>query len=219
MMFEKLMETEFAQKIQAPTAEQVKAYYDENLQQFSEPEKIHAKHILIKPEDGNDPNQAKLRAKAKAQEILGQIKAGADFNDLAKQHSACPSGKGGGDLGVQPKGTFVPEFEKAAYALKPGQLSDVVETGFGFHIIKLIEHTDANMMPFDKAKEKIIQILTNNQKEQIVIDYIQKMRAEADVKFANEVDKPEISAKETAKPARKPEQSRQNADSNSPKKD
>ena len=219
MMFEKLMETEFAQKIQAPTAEQVKAYYDENLQQFNEPEKIHAKHILIKPEDGNDPNQAKLRAKAKAQEILGQIKAGADFNDLAKQHSACPSGKGGGDLGMQPKGTFVPEFEKAAYALKPGQVSDVVETSFGFHIIKLIEHTDANMMPFDKAKEKIIQILTNNQKEQIVVDYIQKMRAEADVKFINEADKPEISPEKTARPVRKPEQSRQNSDSNSPKKD
>ena len=219
LMFEKLVETEFAQKIQTPTTEQTKAYYDENLQQFSEPEKIHAKHILIKSEDGNDPNQAKLRAKAKVQEILEQIKAGGNFEELAKQYSACPSGKGGGDLGMQPKGTFVPEFEKAAYALKPGQVSDVIETGFGFHIIKLMEHSDANTMSFEQAKEKIIQILTDKQKEQIVVDYIQKMKAEADIKFVNEADKIEINPEKTAKPSRRPEQNQQSSDNNSPKKD
>ena len=219
MMFEKLMEAEFAQKLQKPTIEQAKAYYDENPQEFNKPEKIHAKHILIKPEDGNDPNQAKLRAKAKAQEILGQIKAGGDFEELAKQHSACPSGKGGGDLGMQPKGSFVPEFEKAAYALKPGQVSDIVETSFGFHIIKLIEHADADTLSFEKAKEQIIQLLTGNQKEQIVIDYIQKMKAEADIKFVNEADKPEINPEKTARPTRKPEQNRQSSDNNSSKKD
>ena len=219
LMFEKLIETEFAQKLQKPTVEQAKTYYNENLQQFIEPEKIHAKHILIKPEDGNDPNQAKLQAKAKAQEILEKVKAGGDFEELAKQYSGCPSGKNGGELGMQPKGTFVPEFEKAAYALKPGQVSDIVETNFGFHIIKLIEHTDANTLSFEQAKEKIIQTLTDKQKERIVVDYIQKMKTEADIKFANEADKVEINPEKTARPSRRAEQNQQSSDNNSPKKD
>ena len=219
LMFEKLIETEFAQKLQKPTVEQAKTYYNENLQQFSEPEKIHAKHILIKPEDGNDPNQAKLQVKAKAQEILDKVKAGGNFEELAKQYSGCPSGKNGGDLGMQPKGSFVPEFEKAAYALKPGQVSDIVETNFGFHIIKVIEHTDANTPSFEQAKEKIIQILTDKQKEQIVVDYVQKIKAEADIKFVNEADKIEINPEKTTRPSRRAEQSQQSSDNNSPKKD
>jgi peptidyl-prolyl cis-trans isomerase C len=196
LMFEKLMDIEFAQKLQKSTDEQAKAYYDENIQQYSEPEKIHAKHILIRPaEDSNDLNGAKTRAKAKAQELLERIKAGESFEELAKQYSACPSAKDGGDLGMQPKDTFVPEFEKAAFALKPGQVSGVVQTSFGYHIIKLIEHVDANTVSFSQAKDQILEALANKQKEQIVVDYIQKIKAQADIKYVNEADKlePQIS--------------------------
>jgi peptidyl-prolyl cis-trans isomerase C len=219
LMFGKLMETEFAQKLQKPTEEQAKAFYDENIQEFNEPEKIHAKHILIKPAEGdsNDPNQAKAQAEAKAQELLQQIKAGGDFEELAKQYSACPSAKDGGDLGVQPKGTFVPEFEKAAYALEPGQTSEVVETGFGFHIIKLIEHIDANTVSFSQAKERILQVLTDKQKDRIAMDYIQKIRTEADIKFTNEADKlePEISGSRPA-PNRRQTENVRSSDGNYP---
>ncbi|MFA5292144.1 MAG: protein kinase [Phycisphaerae bacterium] len=193
LMFEKLIEGEFANKIKAPTNEQIKAYYDANSQQFQEPEKMHTKHILIIPEKNNNrPERAKAQAKMKAQEILGKIKAGGNFEELAKQYSQCPSAKNGGDLGMQPKGTFVSEFEKAAYSLKPGQVSDVVETNFGFHIIKLVEYANANTCSLDKAKGQIVEVLTNKQKEQIVLDYIQKIKAEADIKFANESDKIEF---------------------------
>jgi peptidyl-prolyl cis-trans isomerase C len=219
LMFEKLVEAEIAGKVQKPTDEQAKTYYDENIQQFGKPETIHVKHILIKPADSNDPNQAKAEARAKAQEILEKIKAGADFNDLAKQYSACPSGKDGGDLGIQAKGTFVPEFEKAAYALKPGQISDVVETSFGFHIIKLLEHTDANTASFAAAKDQILQILSGKQKEQLFMEYIRKMKTEADVKYANEEDWLEFKGEKTAGPSRKPEQNQQTSDGNNPKKD
>jgi len=217
-MFEKLMETEFADKVKAPTDEQVRAYYDENAQQFTIPESIHAKHILIRPADGNDPNQAKLQAKAKAQELLAKVKGGAEFETVAKENSACPSAKNGGDLGSQQRGTFVPEFEKAAYALKPGEISDVVETQFGYHIIKLIERSDANTVSFENAKENIVQMLGDKQKEQIVMDYIQKIKAEADVKFTNEADKFEINApKPTAEaPARKTDEKKE-VDANAPK--
>ena len=220
LMFEKLMEAEFAQKVVKPTDEQAKAFYDENIQQFSEPEKIHAKHILIRPEDSNDPNQGKAAAKAKAQELLEKIKAGANFEELAKQYSVCPSAKDGGDLGMQPKGTFVPEFEKAAFALKPGQVSDVVQTNFGYHIIKLVEHVDANTTSFSRAKEQILQFLTDKQKKQIVTDYIQKVKAEADIKYTSEADKlePQISGSKPV-PMRRGAENAQSSEGNSPKKD
>ena len=203
LMFEKLVEGEFTGKIIPPTDEQVKAYYDENLQQFSEPEKIHTKHILITPaKDSNDPNQAKAQAKAKAEDLLKQLQAGADFNDLAIKNSQCPSAKNGGDLGEAPKGSFVPEFEKAAYALKPGQISDVVETQFGFHIINLVKHTDANTTSFEQAKAQIVETLTNKQKDDIAMNYIQQIKAEADIKYTNPADSPEMTTPKVAPPAR-----------------
>jgi peptidyl-prolyl cis-trans isomerase C len=223
-LFEKLMDTEFAGKIKEPNAAEIKAYYDENAQQqFVNPEKIHAKHILIRPADGNDPNKAKLEAKTKAQELLAKIKGGAEFETVAKESSACPSAKNGGDLGAQPKGTFVPEFEKAAYALKPGEISDVVETQFGYHIIKLVEHSDANTVSLEDAKEKIVAALGDKQKEQIVMDYIQNLKSEANVTFANEADKFELKAPKpaaVAPPVRKAEPKAAEvkvADANAPK--
>ncbi|OHB53253.1 MAG: hypothetical protein A2Y10_00695 [Planctomycetes bacterium GWF2_41_51] len=202
LAFEKLMEDEFAGKITEPNEQQAKAFYDENIEQFKEPEKIHAKHILIKAEDSNDPNQAKAAAKAKAEDLLKKIKEGADFDELAKEHSACPSGKNGGDLGEQPKGTFVPAFEKAAYALEPNQVSDVVETEFGYHIIKLVKHSEAKTTTFEQAKEKIMQHLTNQQKEGVVVNYIQQIKKEADIKFTNPEDNFETPAPRPVMPER-----------------
>ena len=219
LMFEKMMETKFADKLQAPTDQQVKAYYDENIQQFNRPESIHVRHILITPaKDSNDPNAAKAEAKAKAEDILKKLKAGADFNDLAKQYSSCPSAPNGGDIGPQAKGNLVPEFEKAAYALKPGQISDVVETSFGFHIIKLIEHMDAGTVSFEKAKDEIKQTLADKQREQIMMDYIQKIKTGANIKYANEADKleTEITGSKQAPPSRKPTENAQPSDVNKP---
>jgi peptidyl-prolyl cis-trans isomerase C len=203
LAFEKMMESEFAGKITQPTDEQKKTYYNENIQMFQEPESIHARHILITPaKDTGDPNKAKAIAKAKAQDILKKLKAGADFNDLAKKDSNCPSAPNGGDLGTQPKGSYVPEFEKAAYALKPGQLSDVVETQFGYHIIKLIAHNDANTVTLEKAKDKIAQALTDKQKEEIVVTYIQQTKKEADIKYTNPADNLDLTLPKATAPTR-----------------
>jgi peptidyl-prolyl cis-trans isomerase C len=214
--FEKLMEGEFAGKITTPTDEQEKTYYNENIQIFQEPESIHAKHILITPSKSGDPNKAKAVAKAKAEKILKELKAGADFNDLAKKDSNCPSASNGGDLGTQPKGSYVPEFEKAAYALKPGQLSGVVETQFGYHIIKLVAHNDANTVTLEKAKDKIAQALGDKQKEEIVVSYIEKMKKEADIKYTNPADNMEMTLPKAATPTR-PEKSEPNSSSKSKK--
>jgi len=216
LAFEKMMESEFAGKITQPTDEQEKTYYNENIQMFQEPESIHAKHILITPSKSGDPNKAKATAKAKAEGILKKLKAGADFNDLAKKDSNCPSAPNGGDLGTQPKGSYVPEFEKAAYALKPGQISDVVETQFGFHVIKLIAHNDANTVTLEKAKDKIAKALTDKQKEDIVMAYIQQMKKDADVKYTNPADNLEMTLPKAATPVR-PEKGEPNSSSKSKK--
>jgi peptidyl-prolyl cis-trans isomerase C len=216
LAFEKMMESEFAGKITKPTDEQEKTYYNENIQMFQEPESIHSKHILVTPSKSGDPNKAKAVAKAKAEGILKKLKAGADFNDLAKKDSNCPSAANGGDLGTQPKGSYVPEFEKAAYALKPGQLSDVVETQFGYHIIKLIAHNDANTVTLEKARDKIAQALTDKQKEEIVVAYIQQIKKEADIKYTNPADNLEMTLPKAAAPAR-PEKSEPNSSSKSKK--
>jgi peptidyl-prolyl cis-trans isomerase C len=203
LLFEKLMDGEFAGKLTKPTDEQEKAYYTENVQMFQMPESIHVKHILIMPaKDTGDPNKAKAQAKAKAEGILKKLKAGADFNDLAKKDSNCPSAKNGGDLGTMPKGSFVPEFEKAAYALKPGQMSDIVETEYGYHIIKLIAHNDANTVSFDKAKDQIIKSLTDKQKEDLVVNYIQQIKKEADIKYTNAADNVDLAAPKVMPPAK-----------------
>jgi peptidyl-prolyl cis-trans isomerase C len=183
---------------------------------FQEPESIHARHILIMPSKEGDPNKAKAVAKAKAEKILKELKAGADFNDLAKKDSNCPSAPNGGDLGTQPRGSYVPEFEKAAYALKPGQMSDVVETQFGYHIIKLVAHNDANTVTFEKAKDKIEKALTDKQKEDIVVAYIQQMKKAADIKYTNPADSIDETLPKAAAPAR-PEKSEPNSSSKSKK--
>jgi peptidyl-prolyl cis-trans isomerase C len=201
LAFEKLMDGEFKTKIKEPNEAAIKAFYDENADQFKEPESIHAKHILIKPEDGNDPNKAKAAAKAKAEEVMKKVKDGGNFEELAKEYSACPSAKNGGDLGDAPKGSFVPEFEKAAYALEPNQVSDIVETEFGYHIIKLVSHKQANVVSLESAKEKIAEHLTNQQKEQVVLAYIKQIKNEADIKFTDPNDNFEIPEPKAA-PAR-----------------
>ena len=118
------------------TTEQARKFYDENLDKFKKPESVHASHILM----GVDPKataEEKQKAKQKADDLLKQVKGGADFAELAKKESTCPSGKNGGDLGEFGRGQMVKPFEDAAFGLKPGEVSGVVETQFGYHIIKV----------------------------------------------------------------------------------
>jgi peptidyl-prolyl cis-trans isomerase C len=130
------------------------AYYDGNKDKFMEPEKVKVSHILVD-------------AEAEAKDILVSLNGGADFAALAKEKSKCPSKDKGGDLGLLAKGQTVPEFEQAAFALQPGQLSEVVKTQFGYHIIKVTEKQPEKERSFDEAKDQIKQtLLSQKQKEQ-----------------------------------------------------
>lgn len=120
----------------------LKKFYDQNIDKFKTGEQIKASHILVKTEK-------------EAKDILAQIKGGGNFEELAKKYSVDSSAAKGGDLGWFGKGSMVPAFEKAAMALKEGQVSEVVKSDFGFHIIKLTGKRPAGTRPFDEVKEQI----------------------------------------------------------------
>ncbi len=103
------------------------------------PEKVQASHILISYKGASrDPKVTRTKEEAKklTEKLLKEVKSGTEFSKIAKEHSNCPSGKKGGDLGMFGRKQMVPPFEKAAFSLKPGEVSDIVETRFGYHIIK-----------------------------------------------------------------------------------
>ncbi len=157
------------------TEEDAEKYYRENQERFKKPEGVRASHILIKVEEldpevaakmspeekGKAEAKAKDEAKKKAEDILAKLKQGGDFAKLAAENSACPSKDKGGDLGTFEKGKMTEDFEKAAFALNPGELSGVVETEFGFHIIKTTEKIKPDYMPFAEVKSFLLEGMKN----------------------------------------------------------
>jgi peptidyl-prolyl cis-trans isomerase C len=183
--YEEFMQTQWAGKISV-TEEDAKKYYDENPKQFETPEQVRASHILIKPDTAApaaDPNQAKANARAKIQDLLKQIKDGADFAEVAKANSDCPSAPQGGDLNFFPRGRMTEPFEEAAFKLQIGQLSDIVETSYGYHIIKVTDHKDASTISFEQAKKSIISKLTQKKQAEFAKEYIESLKAKANIVY------------------------------------
>jgi peptidyl-prolyl cis-trans isomerase C len=169
------------------TDEDAKAYYDSNQRLYAVPERVRASHILISPDKSDpnaDPNQTKAAAKAKAEDILKQIKDGADFAELAKANSSCPSASSGGDLNFFGRGQMAKPFEDAAFALQVGQISDVVETQFGFHIIKLTDRQEAKTTSFEEARADIIEKLQSQKENQVGGEYVEELRSKAEIVYA-----------------------------------
>ena len=144
---------------------QAKAFYDENKEDFNAPEQVKASHILVKVDATATPEQ-KAAAKTKIDGLLKQVKAGEDFAALAKANSDCPSKERGGDLGFFDKSSMVKEFADAAFAMKVGEISNVVETQFGYHIIKVTDRKEGGMTSFEKAKADIIKSLQDKKKSE-----------------------------------------------------
>lgn len=183
LMMDKLIEAET--KDATVSAEEVRKFYDENPQHFDQPEQVKASHILVKVDPEATP-EAKAEAKKKIEDILKQVKAGGDFAALAKEHSDCPSAAQGGDLGAFGRGQMVKEFEEAAFAMKPGEISGVVETQFGYHIIKVTDKTEAGKVPFDEVKDQIEGYLTQQKRSEFWQTYSQKMRDDAKIEYSAE---------------------------------
>lgn len=136
------------------TEADAKQFYDTNPQYFQQSEQVRASHILIKTEGMDEA--AKAEAKKKIEDILKRARGGEDFAALAKTYTEDPGSKDTGGEYTFPKGKMVPAFETAAFALEPGQISDVVETQFGYHIIKLSEKIPAKTWSFDEIKTRLI---------------------------------------------------------------
>jgi len=181
MAIEKLME-EKSTGTGEPTETEMRAFYDENPQQFERPEQIQASHILFMVQEG--ATDADKAAKQKeAEEALAQLKGGADFATVATEHSDCPSSSKGGDLGYFGRGQMVPPFEEAAFALKPGEMSGIVETRFGYHIIKVTDRSSEDKVSYDEAKENIKQFLGGQGKQQAMTAVIEELRAGAEIEY------------------------------------
>lgn len=165
------------------TEDDINLYYKAHREEFRTPEMVRARHILIKV-DKNVSDDDKRKAREKAEEILKKIRGGEDFAKLASEFSDDPGSKNkGGDLGFFPKGRMVPEFEKVAFSLKPNEVSDIVETPFGFHIIKVEEKKESVQEPLEKVKDKVKEKVFADFRKARVDEFVEKAMKDAGVEL------------------------------------
>lgn len=182
LRIEKLLKNEPEQDLEV-SEKDIEDFYRDNPENFQMPERIQASHILIKV-DSEDTPEIKEQKRQKLSDIREEIKNGADFAQLAREHSDCPSKSRGGDLGLFERGRMVKPFEDVAFQLEVGEVSDIVETQFGFHLIKLTDRQETQVMPLEKAREKIKSHLNRQKQEEAIKDYLMKLRSEAKIDYS-----------------------------------
>jgi len=153
----------------AVSEDEVKKYYEENKDEFKKPDEIRARHILVD-------------SREEAEEILKKARSGEDFARLAEKYSQGPSKDRGGDLGYFTRGTMVPEFEKAAFNMEVGEISDVVKTQFGYHIIKVEDKRTFPLPDFEEVKDYIKTRLLKNKKEELFQNKLEEWKQQSEIK-------------------------------------
>ena len=141
---------------------EVEAFYDENRKNFITQPEIRARHILCDDEET-------------LQQAAEEIKQGKDFAEAAREYSTCPSKEKGGDLGFFGKGKMVPEFEKAAFSLSVGEMSHLVKTSFGWHLIEVTERKEAHIQPLDEVKDQIRMFLLRQKQSDAYNRHVQEL--------------------------------------------
>ena len=174
-----LIDRQFADSVWISDKE-VRAYFDNNPDSFKKPEQMKAGHILIKVDPQADESE-KAAARKKIEGIRKRLKKGEDFGTLAKEFSDDPSGAKGGDLGHFSRGQMVKPFEEAAFALKPGEISDVVETRFGYHLIKVTDKRPASTAPYGEVEERLQQYLKQKEVQKQVGLYVAGLKKKAKI--------------------------------------
>jgi peptidyl-prolyl cis-trans isomerase C len=177
---QKLLETEVYPQAMV-TEKDSRMFFDNNPQYFKKPGEVKASHILIQvaPDAGNEE---KLAARKKIEDIQKKLETGGDFTDLARQYSEGPSKVSGGDLGYFDRKKMVKPFADAAFALKPGEVSDIVETRFGFHLIKVYDKKAKSVYVFENIKDRLTEMLRQQKIQDETVLYIEELRKTADVK-------------------------------------
>jgi len=179
LSIDQFISKQFADKITVSEKE-AKSFYDSNPDAFKQPGQVKASHILIKVDPKADAAE-KAAARKKIEEIQKKVKKGDDFAALAKESSQCPSSASGGDLGFFGRGQMAKPFEDGAFALKPGEISDIVETQFGYHIIKSTEKKPGTTMAFEDVKEKLMQFLKQRKLQEQLGEYTKGLEQKAKV--------------------------------------
>ncbi len=179
LAIQELVETRITQKIKISDKES-KVFYDTNPNFFKQPERVKASHILIKVAPDAE-EITKSEAKQKLRQIQQKLNKGEEFAALAKEFSEGPSKTNGGDLGYFQRGQMVKSFEDVAFALKPEKVSDIVETQFGYHLIKVIDKKPETKIPYEDVKDNLVQHLKQEKTKQEVKMYIQTLREKAKI--------------------------------------
>lgn len=156
--------------------QEVSDFYAQHPQEFEQGERVRASHILVGvPADADAATRAQARAKAES--LVREARGGQDFAALARENSQDGNASDGGDLGVFERGQMVPPFEQAAFTLKEGEISEVVETQFGYHVIKVAEHLPALTVPLDKVRDQIEQYLLQGHREVATAAFVVSLKA------------------------------------------
>ena len=197
LLQDKLIEAKFQDDIKV-TNEQIEQFYQSNLKtRYDTAEQVRASHILFSTMDESrkpKPDDQKQLAKQKAAETLAEVrKEGSDFAALAKQHSSCSSSANGGDLGFFPRtGKMVEPFAAAAFGLEVGQVSDIVETQFGYHIIKVTDKKPGRVVPLAEVRDSIEVELQSSAKRKFVGEYVGQLRSSAKVEYPADAKEPAV---------------------------
>jgi len=179
LAIKKLLDGQIGDKI-AVSEKETRAYYDSNLETFKKPEQVRASHILIKVDPGADEAK-KAEARKKIESLQTKLKKGEDFGALAKEYSEGPSGPKGGDLGFFGRGQMVKPFEETAFAMKPGQVSDMVETNFGYHLIMVSDRTPEGTIPYEEVKDRLQQFLKQQKVQEAIAQYVETLEGKAKI--------------------------------------
>lgn len=171
-----------AEGVPEPTEAEIKAYFDAHKAEFNKAERVLAQHILITPDGETEASKQEALDKIKA--IRERILGGAKFEDEASAHSMCPSGKNGGSLGWFSRGMMVPEFDTAVFSMKDGETSDVIQTQFGYHIIRRTDHQDAGEASFDEVHDQVRDLLRHTRRGQAVTAYVEDMKSKAKIEIS-----------------------------------
>lgn len=168
-----------------PSEKEIQEFYKSNKEKFRTPESVHARHILVAKTAGDD-EKTKTAKRVKAENLRKQLLGGADFAEVAKANSDCPSKTQGGDLGTFSKGQMVKPFETAAFSQKKNEIGPVVETDFGYHIIQVIDRQPSKIQSLDKeTKLKISAFLKQKKKYDAFNEIMQGLKAKAHIVIAD----------------------------------
>ena len=158
-----------------PTEKEVERYYKQNTEHFVIPEMVHAAHIVLHP----SPEVSEDKQKEELENVLQQIKEGADFKELAAKYSNCPDD--GGSLGYFARGKMVQEFEDVVFSMEVGQVSDVFKTQFGYHVAKVLDHKSELPCELDQVRELIVKELSKEKAQKAITNFIDNERSKANI--------------------------------------